>query len=88
MLVTAEATRLERALTQPLETDNLDEDLSLEPALEPNNIGRASGGTKPTPKIRPTPKEKQPAKRKSPSKTTTEGMRSQNFVSWSCSILD
>jgi hypothetical protein len=76
--LTAEATRLERALTQPLETDNLD-DLSLEPALEPSNIAPAA-----------TPKEKQPAKRKSPNKTTTgtEGMHSQNFLMVSCSIFD
>lgn len=48
---TAEATRLERALTKPLETDDLD-DLS----LEPDDI---------TPPKKKQP-AKQPAKRKSP----------------------
>ena len=78
IFLTAEATRLERALTKPLETDD---DLSLEPELElleptPNEPGDIAPGA-------PAPKKKQPAKRKSYSKTTTEGMYSHYFVSWS-----
>ena len=73
----AEATRLERALTQPLETDDLD-DLS----LEPDNIVPEERSI-PQPSATSAPKKKQSAKRKSPSKTT-EGMSrySQYFVSW------
>ena len=72
--LTAEATRLERALTKPLETDD---DLSLEPALEPTP--NEPGDIAP---VAPAPKKKQPAKRKSSSKTT-EGMYSHYFVPWS-----
>jgi hypothetical protein len=81
----AEATRLERALTKPLETEDLDDDLSL--VLEPNlnNVAPATEGTR-----APTPKNKQPAKKKSASKITTEGMYSQYLilVMVSCLILD
>jgi hypothetical protein len=51
----AEATHLERALTKPLETDDLYDDLSItvEPDLEPN--APATEGTR-----APAPKKKQP----------------------------
>jgi hypothetical protein len=68
--LTAKATRLERALTNPIETDDRDDDLFLV------NIVTA------TEKIK-APKKKQPAKWKSRSKTSTdsaaEGMPSQIF---------
>lgn len=79
----AEATRLERALTNPLEIDDRD-DLSPAPATE------ATEATEPTEEAR-APKKK-PAKRKSPSKTTAEGMSSQYSVPWSltesCLVVD
>ena len=65
----AEATRLERALTNPLETDDQDDLSPATPATDATEASRA-------------PKKK-PAKRKSPSKTTAEGMSSQNSVPWS-----
>ena len=80
----AEATRLERTLTQPLDTDSDDLDDVSDLFLEPDNIGpderSLSTATEAAPKKQSS---KQPEKRKSPSKTTTEGTYSQYFVSWS-----
>jgi hypothetical protein len=71
----AEATRLERVLTNPLETNNQDD-------LSSDNITPATEATEElrAPKKKPA---KQTAKRKSPSKTTAEGMSSQYSVPWS-----
>ena len=68
----AEATRLERALTNPLETNDQGD-------LSPANITPATEESR-APKKKPA---KQPAKRKSPSKTTAEGVFSQYSVPWS-----
>ena len=84
----AEATRLERTLTNPLETDDQNlNDLSLEhdkitPATNTSSntpaTEVATEGTR-APKKKPA---KKPAKRKSPSETTAEGMFSQCSVPW------
>jgi len=67
----AEVTRLERALTHPLDLDD-----------EPDNNGPESD---PQLSTAPAPKKKQPAKQSvRPSLTNTEGMYSQYFVSVSC----
>jgi hypothetical protein len=83
----AEATRLERALTW-LESDNLENDLS----LETNNVdGDNPDGVRPEPVENPqpsmateatrAPKKKQPAKRKTAGKTAIEGIvYSQYFL--------
>ncbi|KAF8804839.1 hypothetical protein BYT27DRAFT_7258870 [Phlegmacium glaucopus] len=93
----SEATCLEHALTQPLESDDLDGDLSLEPNNVDSDENSPDGRSKPVEKAdipQPStatettraPKKKQPekqsVKQKSGSKTTVEGMYSQYFVSY------
>lgn len=86
--LTAEATRLERALTQP---DDQDDDLSLEPDNTDENIPDGIR-TKPVEKASipqtateasraPKKNSKQAAKQKSSGKTTAKGMYSQYLVS-------
>lgn len=79
--LTAEATRLERALTR---SDNLDDDLSLESDNTDEPAEKADIPQPPTASTKATraPKEKEAAKRKLSSKTTVEGsMYSQYFIS-------
>lgn len=96
--LTAEATRLERALTQPFESDDQGDD------LDPDNMDENSpdGRTKPVekddipqpptaPKATTATKKKQSAQKsarqKSSSKTIVEGMYFQFYVSVSCWTL-
>ena len=82
----AEAIRLERALTNPIETEL--EDLSLDlDNITPATEGPATDATEGTraPKRKPA---KQPAKRKSASKTTTEGSTATPIASIMTNIAD
>lgn len=75
----AEATRLERVLTNPLETNQ--DDLSSDNVTPATDLEAAEATEElRAPKKKPA---KQRAKRKSPSKTTAEGMSSQYSVPWS-----
>ena len=75
-----EATRLERVLTNPLETNN-QFDLSSDNVTPATDLEAAEATEElRAPKKKPA---KQRAKRKSPSKTTAEGMSSQYSVPWS-----